>query len=57
MGQRFFDRQEIKDSLAYLRLISNRNDDAAFERVVNTLTRGLAIAHWMWCVKPPVTAS
>ena len=40
-GQRFFDRQEIKDSLAYLRLISNRNDDAAFERVVNTPTRGI----------------
>lgn len=40
-GQRFFERQEIKDSLAYLRLISNRNDDAAFERVVNTPTRGI----------------
>ncbi|WP_368937945.1 UvrD-helicase domain-containing protein, partial [Morganella morganii] len=35
-GQRFFERQEIKDALAYLRLISNRHDDAAFERVVNT---------------------
>ncbi|MEW6484861.1 MULTISPECIES: DNA helicase II [Tatumella] len=40
-GMRFFERQEIKDSLAYLRLISNRNDDAAFERVVNTPTRGI----------------
>lgn len=40
-GQRFFERQEIKDALAYLRLISNRNDDAAFERVVNTPTRGI----------------
>jgi DNA helicase-2/ATP-dependent DNA helicase PcrA len=29
-GQRFFERQEIKDALAYLRLIANRNDDAAF---------------------------
>ncbi|GLT18975.1 DNA helicase [Vibrio zhanjiangensis] len=40
-GMRFFERQEIKDALSYLRLISNRNDDAAFERVVNTPTRGL----------------
>ncbi|XPE54568.1 3'-5' exonuclease [Shigella flexneri] len=42
-GQRFFERQEIKDALAYLRLISNRHDDAAFERVVNTPTRGNGI--------------
>jgi DNA helicase-2/ATP-dependent DNA helicase PcrA len=40
-GQRFFERQEIKDALAYLRLVSNRNDDAAFERVVNTPVRGI----------------
>tara|TARA_R110000868_G_scaffold158036_2_gene385745 strand:+ start:221 stop:2392 length:2172 start_codon:yes stop_codon:yes gene_type:complete len=40
-GQRFFDRAEIKDALAYMRLVSNRHDDAAFERVVNTPTRGM----------------
>jgi DNA helicase-2/ATP-dependent DNA helicase PcrA len=40
-GLRFFERAEIKDALAYLRLINNRNDDAAFERVVNTPTRGI----------------
>ncbi|MGR5065911.1 DNA helicase II [Photobacterium sp. DNB22_13_2] len=40
-GMRFFERQEIKDSLSYLRLMANRNDDASFERVVNTPTRGL----------------
>jgi DNA helicase-2/ATP-dependent DNA helicase PcrA len=40
-GLRFFERQEIKDALAYLRLIANRHDDAAFERVVNTPTRGI----------------
>jgi DNA helicase-2/ATP-dependent DNA helicase PcrA len=40
-GMRFFERQEIKDALAYLRLVGNRNDDASFERVVNTPTRGL----------------
>jgi len=40
-GLRFFDRAEIKDALAYLRLVANRNDDAAFERVINTPTRGI----------------
>jgi DNA helicase-2/ATP-dependent DNA helicase PcrA len=40
-GQRFFDRAEIKDALAYLRLAANRHDDAAFERAVNTPTRGI----------------
>lgn len=40
-GLRFFDRAEIKDALAYLRMIANPNDDAAFERVVNTPTRGI----------------
>ena len=40
-GLRFFERQEIKDAMAYLRLINNRGDDASFERVVNTPTRGI----------------
>lgn len=40
-GLRFFDRAEIRDALAYLRLISSRHDDAAFERVVNLPTRGI----------------
>jgi DNA helicase-2/ATP-dependent DNA helicase PcrA len=40
-GLRFYDRLEIKDTLSYLRLMSNRDDDAAFERVVNTPTRGI----------------
>ncbi len=40
-GQKFFDRAEIKDALAYLRLIANRDDDAAFERIVNVPTRGI----------------
>jgi DNA helicase-2/ATP-dependent DNA helicase PcrA len=40
-GLRFFERAEIKDALGYLRLISNRDDDAAFERIVNTPTRGI----------------
>ncbi|MER2492473.1 DNA helicase II [Catenovulum sediminis] len=40
-GLKFFERQEIKDSLAYLRIINNRQDDAAFERVINTPARGI----------------
>ena len=40
-GMRFFERAEIKDSLAYLRLIASRADDAAFERAVNTPARGI----------------
>lgn len=40
-GMRFFERAEIKDTLAYLRLMANRDDDAAFERAVNTPTRGI----------------
>jgi DNA helicase II / ATP-dependent DNA helicase PcrA len=40
-GFRFYERAEVKDVLAYLRLVASRDDDAAFERVVNTPTRGL----------------
>ena len=40
-GMRFFERAEIRDALAYLRLLGNRSDDAAFERAVNTPARGI----------------
>lgn len=40
-GLRFYDRMEIRDTLAYLKLIANRFDDAAFDRVVNKPTRGI----------------
>jgi DNA helicase-2/ATP-dependent DNA helicase PcrA len=40
-GLRFFERAEIKDALAYLRLMASRHDDASFERVVNLPTRGI----------------
>ena len=40
-GLRFFERQEIKDALGYLRMINHPHDDAAFERVVNTPSRGI----------------
>jgi DNA helicase-2/ATP-dependent DNA helicase PcrA len=40
-GLRFFERQEVKHALAYLRLIANPNEDTAFLRVVNFPTRGI----------------
>jgi DNA helicase-2/ATP-dependent DNA helicase PcrA len=40
-GLRFFERAEIKDALAYLRLLQNPNNDASLERVINTPTRGI----------------
>ncbi|MEX1664063.1 DNA helicase II [Zhongshania arctica] len=40
-GQRFYDRLEIKNALAYLRIIALRDDDTAIERVINTPTRGI----------------
>ena len=40
-GQRFFERTEVKDALAYLRLLLNPNDDAALERVINKPTRAI----------------
>ncbi|MEC9375256.1 MAG: DNA helicase II [Pseudomonadota bacterium] len=40
-GLRFFERAEIKDALAYLRLIENRADDTSFERIVNLPPRGI----------------
>ncbi|MBI5450377.1 MAG: DNA helicase II [Gammaproteobacteria bacterium] len=40
-GLRFFERAEIKNALSYLRLISNRDDDPSFERIINVPTRGI----------------
>ncbi|QPG05801.1 DNA helicase II [Salinimonas marina] len=40
-GLRFFERQEIRDALGYLRMLNHPHDDAAFERVVNTPSRGI----------------
>jgi len=40
-GLRFFERMEVKDALAYLRLTSSRDDDNSFERAVNTPARGI----------------
>ncbi len=40
-GFRFFDRVEIKNAMAYLRLMHNHQDDSAFERIVNVPGRGI----------------
>ena len=40
-GTRFYDRKEIKDIIAYLRLIYQPNDRASFKRIINTPTRGI----------------
>jgi DNA helicase II / ATP-dependent DNA helicase PcrA len=40
-GLRFFERAEVKDAMAYLRLTHNQHDDPAFERVVNLPARGI----------------
>jgi DNA helicase-2/ATP-dependent DNA helicase PcrA len=40
-GPRFYERQEIRDALAYLRLVAQPADDLAFERILNTPRRGI----------------
>ena len=40
-GFRFYERLEIRNALAYMRLVASRDDDAAFERVINTPVRGI----------------
>src|ERR1700749_4020627 len=43
-GPRFYERQEIRDAMAYLRLIAQGDDDLAFERIVNKPKRGIGDA-------------
>ncbi|MGH7029922.1 MAG: ATP-dependent helicase, partial [Stellaceae bacterium] len=45
-GPRFYERQEIRDALAYLRLVNQAADDLAFERILNTPRRGIGSATW-----------
>jgi len=40
-GPRFYERQEIRDAIAYLRLVHQPDDDLAFERIINTPRRGI----------------
>ena len=43
-GLRFFERAEIKDAMGYVRLIENKSDNIAFERIVNFPTRGIGLS-------------
>jgi len=43
-GPRFYERQEIRDAMAYLRLVNQPDDDLAFERIVNVPRRGIGTA-------------
>ena len=43
-GPRFYERAEIRDAIAYLRLVAQEDDDLAFERIYNTPRRGLGEA-------------
>lgn len=44
VGARFYERQEIRDAMAYLRLLASPEDDLAFERIINTPKRGVGPA-------------
>lgn len=43
-GLKFYERKEIKDCIAYLRLINNKEDNFAFERIINTPKRGIGLS-------------
>jgi DNA helicase-2/ATP-dependent DNA helicase PcrA len=50
-GTRFYDRMEIKDLLAYLRVIANPADEVSLERIVNKPTRGIGESTYERCVE------
>jgi DNA helicase-2/ATP-dependent DNA helicase PcrA len=62
-GQRFYERREVKDVLAYLRLVANPADDEAFLRVVNVPKRGIGdtsvarLAEWSKAAGLPLLAA
>lgn len=57
-GTSFFARAEVKDIMAYLRLLINQDDDNAFLRVVNTPSGRLGHRHWRnWATTPTNTTS
>ena len=45
-GTKFYDRKEIKDILAYLRILVNRDDDLSLARIINVPKRGIGAATW-----------
>jgi len=56
-GPRFYERAEIRDALAYLRVINSPADDLAFERIVNVPKRGLATPPCRCCTTTPASAA
>jgi DNA helicase-2/ATP-dependent DNA helicase PcrA len=55
-GQRFYERLEIRNAMAYLRLLVSRGDDAAMERVINTPPAASATRPWTRCARRPRAA-
>jgi len=55
-GPRFYERAEIRDALAYLRLVHQPADDFAFERIINTPRRGLGDATLQFAAAACATA-
>ncbi len=55
-GPRFYERAEIRDALAYLRVIHSPADDLAFERIVNVPKRGLGDATIQLAARPRAQA-
>jgi len=57
-GVRFYERKEIKDALAYMRLVLNPHDDVSFRRIVNVPARGIgkSVLEALEAVQPPETA-
>ena len=43
-GLKFYERKEIRDSIAYLRLLVNQEDNLAYERIINVPKRGIGLA-------------
>ena len=58
-GPRFYERAEIRDAMAYLRLIAQGDDDLAFERIVNKPKRGIGDASvaTLACLRPRAAAA
>ena len=55
-GTKFYDRKEVKDVLAYLRVLVNPDDEVSWRRIVNVPKRGWATPRWPSCPGSPASA-